>query len=153
MAPKRKLKPIWSATETAADVIDPKMRSLTAAFEKMDIDTMAPPPIQRTPVGRKASPAPRIQRIPLTLGEEVQQNIEEWCLTHNLPIPPEYVGFGTKVDAEQQLQMKAELKWLEDADAAPAGEKPAFGTPAFWAWARKRKAEKDAEKAAKTSGS
>ena len=35
----------------------------------------------------------------------------------------------------------------KNEDAKPAGEKPEFGTPEFWAWARKRKKEKDAERA------
>ena len=135
MGPKRKLKAIWDADDSKST-----MQSLTTAFTNLDIDMMSPPPIKR---------------IPITFGEEVQENIDEWCASQGITIPSEYIGYGAKIDAERYAETIAELNRLEDEEkaqeAAPAGEKPAFGTPAFWAWARKRKAEKEKEAAAKAS--
>lgn len=134
MAPKRKLKPIW---DTPTEPTDPAMRSLTNAFAKMDIETMNPPPVKR---------------LALTFGEEVQENIEEWCASQGIPVPPEYIGYGERLDAERRAEIDAEFKRLEDEEKTeaekPAGEKPPFGTPEFWAWARKRKLEKEREAAA-----
>jgi hypothetical protein len=134
MAPKRKLKPIW---DTPTEPIDPAMRSLTNAFAKMDIETMNPPPLKR---------------IAITFGEEVQENIEEWCASQGIPVPPEYKDYGVNLDKERRAEIDAEFKRLDDEQKTeaekPAGEKPPFGTPEFWAWARKRKLEKEREAAA-----
>jgi hypothetical protein len=134
MAPKRKLKPIWDAP---AEPVDPAMRSLTNAFAKMDIETMNPPPVKR---------------LALTFGEEVQENIEEWCASQGIPVPPEYKDYGVNLDKERRAEIDAEFKRLDDEEKneanKPAGEKPPFGTPEFWAWARKRKIEKEKEAAA-----
>ncbi len=105
-------------------------------------------------------------RIPITLGEEVDAALAEWYGTRGLPIPPEEVGIGAKIDAEEAARHAEEARMadlaargvMEEVDeetgevkevAAPAGTKPEFGTPEFWAWARKRRAEKNAERAAK----
>lgn len=113
------------------------MHSLTNAFAKIDIETMNPPPLKR---------------ISVTFGEEVQENIEEWCASQGIPLPPEYINYGGNLDVERQAQFEAELKQADEQakaeEAKPAGEKPPFGTPEFWAWARKRKLEKERETAA-----
>lgn len=133
MPPKRKLKPIWDAPAKE----DPALRSLTNAFAKLDIETMNPPPVKR---------------LALTLGEEVQENIEEWCASQGIPVPPEYANYGVELDKERRAEFDAELKRADEQAKAeadkPAGEKPPFGTPEFWAWARKRKMEKEREAAA-----
>jgi hypothetical protein len=132
MAPKRKLKAVWDNQP-----VDPAMRSLTNAFAKMDIETYNPPPVKR---------------LAITFGEEVQENIEEWCALQGIPVPPEYKGFGANLDKERRAEIDAELKRLDDEEKneaeKPAGEKPPFGTPEFWAWARKRKLEKERDAAA-----
>lgn len=91
-------------------------------------------------------------KIPVTLGEEVEQAMAEWYGCRGLTMPAEEVGIGARIDAEEKARHDAEeaeyfgaLKAQEDA---PAGAKPEFGTPEFWAWARKRKKEKDAEREA-----
>ncbi len=94
------------------------------------------------------------QRIPTTLGEEVDAALAEWYGTRGLPVPPEEVGLGAIIDAEEREKFRKELEGAVVAAAAAAsataaGPKPEFGTPEFWAWARKRKLEKDAERAAK----
>jgi hypothetical protein len=134
MAPKRKLKAIWDAPKPLED---PAMRSLANAFAKMDIETFNPPPLKR---------------MAITFGEEVQEIMEDWCASQGIPLPPEYIGYGEKLDAERRAEVEAELKRLDDEEKneaeKPAGEKPPFGTPEFWAWARKRKLEKEREAAA-----
>lgn len=91
--------------------------------------------------------------IPMTLGEEVEQALLEWYGRRGQTVPADEVGIGVKIDQwEREAETAAEkARAAAEAaeEAAPAGEKPEFGTPAFWAWARKRKAEKDAERAAK----
>lgn len=89
----------------------------------------------------------------MTLGEEVEQAVLEWYGRRGQTVPADEVGIGAKVDqwereAEKERE-KARAAAEAAEEAAPSGEKPEFGTPAFWAWARKRKAEKDAERAAK----
>jgi hypothetical protein len=90
-------------------------------------------------------------KIPATLGEEVEQALAEWYGRRGLPVPPEEIGIGARIDAEESALQQQQLNSIEETqknqDASPAGEKPEFGTPEFWAWARKRKKEKDAERA------
>lgn len=92
-------------------------------------------------------------KIPITLGEEVEQAMTEWYACRGLPLPKEDEGIGARIDAEQRAIFEKEWKEYDDVlkkqEEAPAGEKPEFGTPEFWAWARKRKKEKEAEKVIK----
>jgi hypothetical protein len=92
-------------------------------------------------------------KIPVTLGEEVEQAIAEWYGRRGLPIPKDEIGVGAKIDEAElefrQQEMKGIIEYEKKKEEAPAGEKPEFGTPEFWAWARKRKKEKEAERAAK----
>ena len=114
------------------------MRSLTNAFANLDIAPFNTPP--------------PLKHMAITFGEEVQESIEDWCKAQHIPLPPEYENYGSKLDEERQAQFAAELQQAEDTEKAeeakPAGEKPPFGTPEFWAWARKRKLEKEKEVAA-----
>lgn len=92
-------------------------------------------------------------KIPVTLGEEVDQALAEWYGSRGQPIPEDEIGIGAKIDAAElefrQQEMKGIIEYEKKKEESPAGEKPEFGTPEFWAWARKRKKEKDAERAAK----
>lgn len=105
--------------------------------------------------------------IPLTVGDEIDKAIEEWYSSRNLPIPPDEVGVGLKLDQENYERLQTQLGIVSEAvvseavveavsdvpkvvEAVPvavsvAGEKPPFGTPEFWKWAHKRKLEKEAE--------
>ncbi len=91
-------------------------------------------------------------KIPVTLGEEVEQAMAEWYGCRGLSLPKEDVGIGARIDAEERARFQNEMKEydqvLKKQEEAPAGEKPEFGTPEFWAWARKRKMEKDKEREA-----
>jgi replicative superfamily II helicase len=103
--------------------------------------------------------------IPLTVGDEIDKAIEEWYSSRNLPIPPDEVGVGLKLDQENYERLQSQLGIVSEAvipevaettvvpEVVPetavmvpvAGEKPPFGTPEFWKWAHKRKLEKEAE--------
>jgi hypothetical protein len=94
-----------------------------------------------------------MKKIPITLGEEVDQAIAEWYCSRGLQIPKDEMGIGKRIDAEERARFQNEMKEydqaLKEQADAPAGAKPEFGTPEFWAWARKRKLEKEAERAEK----
>jgi hypothetical protein len=89
-------------------------------------------------------------KTPETLGEEVEALMREWYEWKGLTMPPEEIGIGAIIDAEERKRHEEEMNEysgiLKKQEEAPAGEKPEFGTPEFWAWARKRKKEKDAER-------
>lgn len=87
--------------------------------------------------------------LPLTLGHEIDENIREWYAALGQPVPPEEVGIGLRIEAEERGEVAAVLTAPAPAAGTAAGPKPEFGTPEFWAWARKRKKEKEAEKAVK----
>ena len=86
--------------------------------------------------------------IPITLGCEVDAALKEWYGTRGLPIPPEELGIGAQIDAANEAECvrftQAEETWQKDH--VPT-EKPEFGTPAFWAWARAQRAQKNKERA------
>jgi hypothetical protein len=95
--------------------------------------------------------------IPLTFGQEIQWNIYEYYTNNGIPVPVEEREIGKAIDFEREEENKKYLSeelykrfYGTDHPAPPvpptvssgAGEKPEFGTPAFWAWARRRKIEK-----------
>lgn len=94
---------------------------------------------------------PLTWKTPETLGEEVEQLIAEWYGCRGLEVPSEHDGIGAKIDEAEREYRRQEEQAVAEAEkaieAAPAGDKPAFGTPEFWVWARKKKAEKNAERA------
>jgi len=83
-----------------------------------------------------------------TMGEIVDDAVREWCANLGIPVPPEQL-VGASIDAQEAEQAVADEKALETEKAAGAGPKPEFGTPEFWAWARKRRAEENAARAEK----
>ena len=99
--------------------------------------------------------------VPITLGQEVDYLVEEWYKALGQPVPEDERNLAHIIDKQQEDEWKELMKHSklaagevvhdEDGNAmAPiaSGQKPEFGTPEFWAWARRRKAEKDAERAA-----
>ena len=109
-----------------------------AIIAGMEGDVPAPVPA--------AAPAPYV-KMPVTLGEEVDAAIAEWYASRGEPIPEDEKGVGAKMNAERAAEFAAELV-PRDGDGAVSEEKPAFGEPGFWAWARKKRAEKQAARAA-----
>lgn len=150
--------------------VEPTVRSSVKIKIRRPASTPAPVPAEPTvrasmkiKVSRKAvvvpvaEPAPTNWerpshwKTPETLGQEVEQLIAEWYGCQGLEVPSEHDGIGAKIDeAEREYRRQEEQAVIEAEKAiesAPAGDKPEFGTPEFWAWARKRKAEKNAERA------
>lgn len=95
---------------------------------------------------------PTSWKTPMTIGEEVDQAVEEWYGRLGIPVPPDEKGIGKLIDKQDRVANELEEKQVEEdrtqQEESGAGPKPDFGTPEFWAWARKRKMEKDAERAA-----
>lgn len=87
--------------------------------------------------------------VPKTIGEEVEWLVTQWYTTLGQPIPAEEVGIGYTIDAIERAKWDNEFKLLKETPKEVFEEdiKPEFGTPAFWAWARKQKIKKDAERA------
>jgi hypothetical protein len=86
--------------------------------------------------------------IPLpTFGETVDAAVREWYAALGQPVPPEEL-VGAAIDLAQEGLAAADEKALERDKETGAGPKPEFGTPEFWAWARKRRAEENAKRAA-----
>ncbi len=110
-------------------------------------------PVKTIKLKRREWTPPTTWKTPLTIGEEVDQAVEEWYGRLGIPIPAGERGIGKLLDAQERQDATTQEENLEVAkqqqEDAPAGPKPEFGTPEFWAWARKRKKEKDEERAAK----
>jgi hypothetical protein len=99
---------------------------------------------------------------PITLGQEVDALVEEWYKALGQSVPEEERNLAQILDKQREEEWK-ELEKISrlqagevvlDAEGKPeppiaSGQKPEFGTPEFWAWARRRKAEKEAEENAK----
>ena len=88
-------------------------------------------------------------QVACSLGEEIDENIRDWYAALGQPVPPEELGIGVRMEAEERGEVAATMAAPPPADTGAAGPKPEFGTPEFWAWARKRKKEKEAEKVVK----
>jgi hypothetical protein len=77
--------------------------------------------------------------------DEVEQGVRDWCAALGIPVPPEELEACGIIHATAAAEEAATVA----AVAASTIElKPEFGTPEFWAWARKRRNEKNAERAA-----
>jgi hypothetical protein len=88
--------------------------------------------------------------VPKTVGDEVEWLVAQWYETLGQPIPAEEMGIGRKIDEIERQRFNEELQIVTETPMEVFEEnvKPEFGTPAFWAWARKQRAEKNAERAA-----
>jgi hypothetical protein len=95
--------------------------------------------------------------VPLTFGQEVLWAVYEYYTERGSVVPIDERSCGAVIDAELKKEYDACLseelytRFYGKKHPAPpktppsastAGEKPEFGTPAFWAWARRRKIEK-----------
>lgn len=108
---------------------------------------------------------PPLGWAPATLGEEVEMLVKEWYHTRGQHVPAEYKGIREAVDRQEaeerkDLERQAALfrgEAVEETDAETGevkkvepvgpGPKPEFGTPEFWAWARRKRAFDNAERA------
>jgi len=102
-------------------------------------------PTKRCAVKKKQD----VVKIAVTMGEEIEEGIRGWYAALGEPVPAEYDGIGARMDAEAAVEAAAAAvslaKWEEEH---VADVKPEFGTPAFWAWARAQRAQKNKERAA-----
>lgn len=87
--------------------------------------------------------------VPKSVGDEVDWLVTQWYSALGQPVPAEEVGIGAKLDAMEQARFNETFQIVRETpkEVFEADIKPEFGTPAFWAWARKQKAKKDAERA------
>jgi hypothetical protein len=108
---------------------------------------------------------PPLGWAPATLGEEVDMLVKEWYHTRGEHVPAAYEGIREAVDRQRaeelkELDRQAALsrgETVTETDqetgevkiVAPVGPgpKPEFGTPEFWAWARRKRAFDNAERA------
>ena len=78
--------------------------------------------------------------------DEALEGMRVWYAERGQEIPEEDLEFYRQMRlAEAEAATKAEAA---TANPVVSDTKPEFGTPEFWAWARRRKAEKNAELAA-----
>jgi len=86
----------------------------------------------------KAKKVPWKKKIPITLGEQVEENIREWCAARNIPVPPEDLAMCKEIDAQAAREFEEAMKRPFES-----AEKPAYGTPEFWKqyWAKKNAAK------------
>jgi hypothetical protein len=74
--------------------------------------------------------------------DEVELGVREWYAALGQKVPEADLAFMAAMKkAEAQEEIKAE-------PVVEIDEMPPHGTPAFWAWCRRRKAAKDAQRAA-----
>lgn len=103
--------------------------------------------------------------FPLSIGEEIDFALQDWYAPK--PVPDAEKGYGVAYDAELRAEYDKDLSTElyqfcygkknpappppKPVEVSSAGFKPEFGTPEFWAWARRRKLEKEKEAAVKAA--
>jgi hypothetical protein len=91
--------------------------------------------------------APKITIVPPfqykpapTIGQEVDELIQEWYKARGQKIPDDEIGIGSKIDAAtsaEEARITASYQKAEDELPSVA---PSYGTPEFWEYHRKKKA-------------
>ena len=86
-----------------------------------------------------------------TLGQEVIELVRVWYAALGRPVPEsEQITAKEIDDAEVEAEKQRRVYALSlEKEGYEQTQKPEFGTPGFWAWARKQKAAKDAARKAK----
>jgi hypothetical protein len=84
---------------------------------------------------------------PASIGAEVDDALKEWYGSLGLPVPADEVGVGALIDAANAAEAKEFLDAFRKGEEA-MGEVPAYGTPEFWDYHRKKKAAENAKRAA-----
>jgi colicin import membrane protein len=100
-------------------------------------------------------------KVPITFGEEVDALVAEWYAAKGMEVPVEERNLAPILDKQREDEWKEIMiqskrlagETVLDEEGKPqpplaAGQKPEFGTPEFWAWARRRRAEEDAKRVA-----
>jgi hypothetical protein len=85
---------------------------------------------------------------PASIGAEVDDALKEWYAARGLPVPADEVGVGAAIDAANAAEAKEFLDAYRKGEEAMPSEVPAYGTPEFWDYHRKKKATENAKRAA-----
>lgn len=85
---------------------------------------------------------------PATIGAEVDDALKEWYGSRGLPVPADEVGIGAVIDAANAAEDKRFLDAFEKGEEEMPSVVPAFGTPEFWDYHRKKKAAENAKRVA-----
>jgi hypothetical protein len=102
-------------------------------------------PKKRANIKWKGPPVPY---YPTTIGAEVDDALKEWYGSRGLPVPADEVGIGAVIDAANAAEDTAFLEAFRKGEEAMPSEVPAYGTPEFWDYHRKKKAAENAKRAA-----
>lgn len=87
-------------------------------------------------------------KMPMTIGEEIDEALKEWYTTRGLPVPEDEVGIGAVIDAASAAEMKKFVEAHQKGEEEMPSVVPAYGTPEFWDYHRKKKAAENARRAA-----
>jgi len=91
---------------------------------------------------------PAMPYFPASLGAEVDDALKEWYGSRGLPVPADEMGIGAVIDAANAAEAKEFLEALEKGEEEMPSVVPAYGTPEFWDYHRKKKAAENARRAA-----
>ena len=86
-------------------------------------------------------------KMPMTIGEEIDEALKEWYAARGLPVPEEEVGIGAVIDAASAAEMKQFVEAFQKGEEEMPSVVPAYGTPEFWDYHRKKKAAENARRA------
>jgi hypothetical protein len=87
----------------------------------------------------------RVLKVPQEAFDEVAQGVRDWYKALGQDVPEADLAF---LRAMKAADAAAEEVQATAVVAAPIEEVPPHGTPEFWAWCRRRRAAKNAERAA-----
>ncbi len=87
--------------------------------------------------------------VPKSVGDEVDWLVSQWYASLGQSIPVEELGAGAMIDEMERRRFDEMFQSLNETpkEVFQADVKPEFGTPAFWAWAHKQRAQKNKERA------
>jgi hypothetical protein len=102
-------------------------------------------PKKRANIKWKGPPVPY---YPASVGAEVDDALKEWYAARGQEVPADEVGIGAVIDAANAAEEKAFLEAYRKGEEEMPSEVPAYGTPEFWDYHRKKKAAENARRAA-----
>lgn len=86
----------------------------------------------------------RVLKVPQEPFDEVEQGVRDWYKALGQDVPETDLAFLREMKAADAAAAEVETAVV----VAPIEEVPPHGTPEFWAWCRRRRAAKNAERAA-----
>ena len=85
---------------------------------------------------------------PASIGAEVDAALQEWYGALGLPVPADEVGVGALIAAANAEEEKTFLEEVAKAEEELPSVVPSYGTPEFWDYHRKKRALENARRAA-----